>query len=439
MTEEEMLNQYLRDKQKHKAIKKIDKEDVSLIAMVSMATSYSEHEDVSTLNSSFEECFELLKAARDGVISLNEVEGKFEQNKAVVISLLEKDQVSLLSEILEEKFEQYQAISLDPAKTEIAARMRSVAFSLKKNIDKTRRYDLTAEVIKTVRSKFFEISLNLLRTKVNESSDLILLCVASIIENPIRLSIHNIELDLEWEKFPLKWYSYKFTVTDSRKYFKLYKWGESLDFFIERYIEDHLETISKQFKNHFFPRLRIMDQMVNDTVSCYKNELFSSCLCTILPLIEGVIWAFADYYNFIEKNLFSEIDGKKHIRLLNGKLAKDYTIGDLLKRTVLSEFFDDNFISYFCDELYNERNPILHGKEVKGFSKINAAKKLLTFDFLSDRMEMYFKEVNERQMDMLLGETILNKLLAGEPMSDEDHVSLSSNSRKILKIKNSTI
>ncbi|WP_183562525.1 hypothetical protein [Mucilaginibacter sp. SP1R1] len=439
MTEEEMLNQYLRDKQKHKAIKKIDKEDVSLIAMVSMATSYSEHEDVSTLNSSFEECFELLKAARDGVISLKEVEGKFEQNKAVVISLLEKDRASLLSEILDEKFEQYQAISLDPTKIEIAARMRSVAFSLKKNIDKARRYDLTAEVIKTVKSKFFEISLNLLKTKVNDSSDLILLCVASIIENPIRLSIHNIELDLEWEKFPLKWYSYKFTVTDSRKYFKLYKWGESLDFFIERYIEHHLETINKQFKDHFFHRLKIMDQMVNDTVSCYKNELFSSCLCTILPLIEGALWAFADYYNFIEKNLFTEIDGKKHIRLLNGKLAKDYTIGDLLKRTVLSEFFDDNFISYFCDELYNERNPILHGKEVEGFCKINAAKKLLTFDFLSDRMEMYFKEVNERQMDMLLGETILNKLLAGEPMSDEDHVSLSSNSRKMLEIKNSTI
>jgi len=407
--------------------------------MVSMATSYSEHEDVSTLNSSFEECFELLKAARDGVRSLNEVHTKFQQNKAVVISLVEKDQVSLLSEILGEKFGQYQIISADPAKAEIAAKMRSVAFSIKKNVNKVRQYNLAEVVIKTIKSRFFEISLNLLKTKVNDSPDLILFCIASIMENPIRLSIHNIELDPEWEKFPLKWYSYKFTVTDSRKYFKLFKWGESLDFFIEGYIENHLETISKQFKNHFFSRLEVMDQMVKDAVSCYRSELFSSCLCTILPLIEGALWAFADYYNFIEKNLFTELEGKKHIRLLNGKLAKDYTIGDLLKRTVLVEFFDDNFISYYCDELYNERNPILHGKEVKGFSKINAAKKLLTFDFLTDRMEMYFKDVNERQMDLLLGETILNKLLAGEPMSDEDHLTLSSNSRKMLEIRNNSI
>jgi hypothetical protein len=176
--------------------------------------------------------------------------------------------------------------------------------------------------------------------------------------------------------------------------------------------------------------------MVTDTVSCYMDGRYSGCICTVLPLIEGAIWAFADYYNFIEKNLFSVTDAKKHLKLKNGKTVKDFTIGDLLKRSELSDFFDAGFIDYYCNELYNERNPILHGKDISGFNQVNSAKKLLTFDFLTERMENYFKSVYERQMDGLLSEPIINKLLARKALTKQDHKTISVNSAKLAKERN---
>ena len=46
---------------------------------------------------------------------------------------------------------------------------------------------------------------------------------------------------------------------------------------------------------------------------------------------------------------------------------------------------------YFCEELYNERNPVLHGRETQKFNKENASKKLATLEYIITTIESYIK------------------------------------------------
>ena len=64
------------------------------------------------------------------------------------------------------------------------------------------------------------------------------------------------------------------------------------------------------------------------------------------------------------------------------KNSPQLTVGLLIKNTVLSEIFDLRFIDYFSDELYLERNPILHGRVLLKFTQENAAKKIATLEYI---------------------------------------------------------
>lgn len=53
-----------------------------------------------------------------------------------------------------------------------------------------------------------------------------------------------------------------------------------------------------------------------------------------------------------------------------------------MQHTVLGDFLDLKFIDYFCNELYRERNEILHGNADDFATELNAAKKLATIEYL---------------------------------------------------------
>ncbi|WP_218568798.1 hypothetical protein, partial [Pseudomonas sp. CH235] len=70
------------------------------------------------------------------------------------------------------------------------------------------------------------------------------------------------------------------------------------------------------------------------------------------------------------------------------------------------------FIAYFCDELYNERNPILHGQETTSFTMENSAKKIATIEYILTTIETFNKkqamERIEKNMSPELKSQILN-------------------------------
>ena len=105
--------------------------------------------------------------------------------------------------------------------------------------------------------------------------------------------------------------------------------------------------------------------------------------------IEGLLWDLAAVVHK-EKQIFDNTtkDQKHFVDIETGDVFESTRIRDVLERTALSEYVDIAFIRDFCDDIYEERNPILHGRKVC-FSNcdrnnICLMQKLMALEYLLD-------------------------------------------------------
>ena len=61
-------------------------------------------------------------------------------------------------------------------------------------------------------------------------------------------------------------------------------------------------------------------------------------------------------------------------------------VKDLVSETGVQNHLNENMVEYFVDELFVERNPILHGNEADYHSEVEASKKIIFFNNLLDRV-----------------------------------------------------
>jgi len=422
MTKEYLLEQYFAEKQKHRQVNEISSNEKEIIFSAIMIISFSEHEDKTTHTDSFKQILELLKQSRSKKTLLPQISEIFENNTKTCIAELKAQQEKVFKSIIGSKNQEYRHLQKsDISKNKIIVeKIRLNCFNKKENLENVFIYETLNKIIKSISLSSLFISSDLLQCKINDDENEVLYGLASIIDNPKRMSIYNIELEPKWKTFPLRWYSHKFDIPQLRKYFKLHEKGESLNRFIEEFVSDNSNEIKKKLENHFYNKFANRSFVLDNCIRSHEKELFASSICTALPLIEGLIWEFAEFYNNLNHNIFKNISGERYLILTNGKTIKDYSIGNLLKRSKLCDFFDENFINYYCDELYNERNPILHGNDIISFCKLNSSKKILTIDYLTDVMNDLFKRHFFSNMDEMLGDRILNKVLDRKPLNDKD-------------------
>jgi hypothetical protein len=100
-------------------------------------------------------------------------------------------------------------------------------------------------------------------------------------------------------------------------------------------------------------------EAINQAIKCYGDGLYMSSIYTSLPVIEGLLW---EYSHFLDKNKITQIyvpntSNQQMIGKSAGNTIENLTIGSLMKLTRFGDLLDQDFILYFCDELYNERNP----------------------------------------------------------------------------------
>lgn len=224
--------------------------------------------------------------------------------------------------------------------------------------------------------------------------------------NFIRLSLKK--LDPQYLDFPFRWCG--FLPLD--EFNRLYReWKQKKD--IMQQVVDSFQE--KDIKNSIYAeidRSPINDkrkEILFDGLECFYEKKYSSSIILLLPQIEGLLWEIAEQFNnrgkFIYKaskenssaygSLSIKIDKTHRLYYLNNGLTKYYTeieqkdilnlsdfmkikkIGFLLKETAFRFYFYADFIDYFCDELYDERNEILHGRILDFATKESAIKKIL--------------------------------------------------------------
>ena len=198
----------------------------------------------------------------------------------------------------------------------------------------------------------------------------------------------------------------------------MFKGGEDLSsYFVSKFDENGFKELKKIMESPTLnpPAIHIfcgIKDKIEEAISCYRSDLFASTIYTALPIIEGILWRFAEYLFRSGVRIFAKQHDKiSLIRKDDDSEIKEPTIGSLLKLTRFGNYFDLYFIEYFCSELYNERNPILHGKDVDFNSKINAAKKIGTIEYIATTIKDYIEKNILKSYGEHMPKEIIDKLI----------------------------
>jgi len=395
-----IMSDFLSDEKKKRIIKEFKKEDIETMYSIIGVVSYVLNEDIDRekKDCEFIKILYLLEESQKNDKISDELLKIYENNLTKFQKDLENKKEVIKKEILGSQYQNYLNLK-STNKTDICEKifknnLKNADSILKEKYDRVKS-DLDNVTNRNFGPLLLKLSVRLLNTKVDDKY--ILENYAYLIKNPEHQFLSYLYLDDKWATFPLKWLSRELNINELKLLFSLYKKENDVSIYYEsKYQNNNFDNLINMMENHYLypPISHIMccrKKMIEEIINCYKNNYYVASICTSLPIIEGILWDFSLHYHAFEGNIYSDIEKKHGINYLNQKIIENMTIGDLLKNTLLNQFFDNEFIDYFCNELYKERNPILHGSTEDYYSKINASKKIATIEYLLLTMAAYLK------------------------------------------------
>ncbi|GBD96350.1 MAG TPA: hypothetical protein ENG83_10085 [Nitrospirae bacterium] len=226
-------------------------------------------------------------------------------------------------------------------------------------------------------------------------------------------------LDPQYLDFPLRFCGF----LDNKEFNKLYEeWKLTKDDkkMLQLMVNDFLTTETEGYVCNLIENISIKPGrklILLEAMRCFYEEQYFASVSTLLPQIEGLLWDLAELFNKQGKPIYKktphevnhsyksctfEIDKNNESYILSDGTMKNYwevtsgniselglridrnkkeieiaKVRELLNETALRFYVDVDFIDYFCGELYDERNDILHGRELTFGTITNAAKKML--------------------------------------------------------------
>jgi len=199
------------------------------------------------------------------------------------------------------------------------------------------------------------------------------------------------DFEIEYINFPLGWAGSLFTVTQMKGLYDYHKSGKDVLAQLNTYFQE--DNILDEIENAIAscPITARHGDLFKETIVGYRKGLYKISSRTMLSLIEGIIWDFAWWWNrksgsIIDKSIKLEDFRKLKFRLLkpDGQEinAREPTIGLLLRNTKFGEEFYFEFVEYYCEELFRERNPALHGRNPNFGDEKKASSLLLCLKIL---------------------------------------------------------
>ncbi len=258
-----------------------------------------------------------------------------------------------------------------------------------------------------------ELTDNVLSVETNHRD--ILECIAFSILRPEHQLSSYFNNFQSWKSFPLKWFINHIPVTLAKTIFYYYRNGHDLTKIIgDSYIDEDFKSLFEVLDNPYLnlTPLNIVQpfkKAIYEAIQCFKEEKYISSLLTLYPVIEGIIWKFSIVLHKKRFQLFTNSSCKYLISIDGNELYK--SVGNLFKNTSMKDLLDINFINYFCDEFYNERNPNLHGDSLSEITKEDVIKKIITLDYILDLAKRTMTEIlHEILSKSEIDKVIKNKL-----------------------------
>jgi hypothetical protein len=210
----------------------------------------------------------------------------------------------------------------------------------------------------------------------------------------------------EMERFEPEYVSFKFKwLNDAELLHSLYeqhKLGRDVSSVFVSYYKNEDRLIRLKNAISSCPITQPYKQAFIESVDSYNDRRFYVCATSLLPMIEGVIWEFAWWWNGINGGLFDRNitraeykSSSSNFQLLKAdgsKVNGRPNIGKLLRQTRFGEQVYFEVVEHLVVELFEERNPVLHGREPAYGSEKKAATLLFVLETLERQITDAIKE-----------------------------------------------
>lgn len=306
------------------------------------------------------------------------------------------------------------ALDAYPRRKRLEIERRIVASALKSDSRPAHRllrerYDALSGVIAMFPRSLDDLFVDeLLRVKINGQS--VAERLTTVVANLSVVADPAMEMAPEWTAFPLKWVRDELSLPHLRALIRTHAGGADLKrYFVERYA-DGAELRLKQYRAlDAIPLLAVRREAIRQTFAAYDRQLYGPSLCASLAIVEGMV---RDLCRAVEHKHGSRIDtGSGWTR-----------IGQLLASAHVRAEVDEEFLRYFCGELYPARNPTLHGQRPELGSQEEAAAKLATVEYMIRRLDAFmtgailplFERLSSTTVDAFLDEFEAHRAEASE-------------------------
>lgn len=404
------LNAFLQHKAKEKLVKSLKEEQLKNYAAAVIAISYVSERLLKKARNDpeFQVILHLFHISQKEEQIHPDLQRIYEAKKSEALCKLETGLEQLRASILDKQYQNFLNVknSSRQDKGKLCEQIWNKALANCPDLGLVERYhSLTIGIQDLRQDVFFELSPALLKLRVEKAN--IIEYFAFLVYKPDHRLLVEAILDPQWEKFPLKWAS-NLPITDIRTLFDMFKDREDISpYYVSRFEREGLTAI-RELANDPIARTPIsrewegLREAIDQALLCYENGYFMAFMYTVLPVIEGILWSYSIYLDTIgETQIY--VKGTNHCQIMNsnGSVIPARTVGTLMRHSPFRDYLDREFVEYFCEELYNERNPILHGRHFASVTVENAAMKLATLEYLLSLMRIFVEEKVIHRLDAL--------------------------------------
>lgn len=240
--------------------------------------------------------------------------------------------------------------------------------------------------------------------KINESQ---MGLIAELVSDPSCLIPQDAVNVLKEVDVPNTWYTHSsLTVSEYRNYCENITDPDEWRNLINRICKRILRKIDVPIMS-----IQARKKIITEIIDSIHDRRFEVSFLSIYIEIEGLLWDFAFEINKNE-DIFDKNDetGKSLIDVETGNSFKSDRIRDVIERTAMKNFIDSKFIKDFCEEIYEERNLILHGR-LNCFSGCHndvfcITQKLMSIDYILDLLIAEFQKNLFKQLDSMQPDVI---------------------------------
>jgi len=397
------LKEVTFEKQKEKMIDNLSEGALESLNLARIIMSYISNGQIHLAmeDKSYQEVLNLTRKAKRSKLRLDELKVLYDKNRNKSVKIINRKVKSLEQEYFGTCYGAIQNVTNSSRKDKEIILERIYNGCLAKGDRELLR--LISRLKRDIRSlednSLFEPERAI---KIRSNDKLFTKRIALAIYRPHCLSYSYILCDVKFSNILIELFFDNLPIVNIIDIFLAQESGDDMsEIFVDKYkSKSGFKEIKDLIESEYLcrPFSQIIDQNkqpLYEILSCYHKKLLYPASCALLSAIEGIIWSFAEFLDTISTKIFSYNDQheiKSIVNADNGSENPNVTIGTLLNISHINRVLNKDFIKYFCNELYGERNDILHGGSYGAITLQKTSEKIAVLEYVLEEINKYIKK-----------------------------------------------